>query len=123
MDEITQKELQRILQLDVEALTDEEKAFLQARRSYLNKRQLREFRPIFKDCPDVDFGDVPGYDDEPEKTTKAPLPKVEKVEKTDTIDTTGSNPKTGVGKLLSNISKMVNGDEDHDSDPDYHPKV
>lgn len=46
MNESAQKEFDRIIKLDPEALTPEEAGFLAARRDYLNQRELKVFKNV-----------------------------------------------------------------------------
>ena len=49
MDKLSAENLDRILKLNPEDLTPEEKAFLYARRSYLNNEQMRIFKKVLNE--------------------------------------------------------------------------
>lgn len=46
MDERSQERLNNILKLEPEALSEDDKVFLRARRSYLKKSQLEEYKIV-----------------------------------------------------------------------------
>ena len=53
MDELSQKEFNRITSISPEGLTGEEKDFLRARRSYLRTAQKEEYAEVIKETKEV----------------------------------------------------------------------
>lgn len=51
MNEEAVKELNRILAKPIRELTDDEKAFLRARRTYLKESQLKEYEDVLEPKP------------------------------------------------------------------------
>jgi len=51
MDPKSQETLDNILTKSLEALTEDDKAFLRARRSYLNKSQIETYEDVLSEVP------------------------------------------------------------------------
>lgn len=51
MDKVSQERLDEILSKDPEELNEDQKSFLRARRGYLKKSQLEEYKSVINDSP------------------------------------------------------------------------
>lgn len=61
MDEVSQELFDKLVKLDPENLSTEQKAFLKARRTYMNGSQREIFKDIIREEPVIDEQAVPVY--------------------------------------------------------------
>ena len=115
MDELSQKELQRILSLDDEALTQTDRDFLKARSAYLTRKQKREFPSVFRadEITPAETVESPSTNELPQTTTYTGDGN------TDSAIPTGSE-SDAEQSVMSKPENNLNLAETENKDPDWN---